>query len=306
MRFLSIGINGCTHNIIDSLVNQINNLNQKKFKIQVTIVKYPEVEFIVCRCTENNIIASLSDAYFMEFKNSVAEILCDSIIKNYEENLLLKIINSNYFFNPHEKKKVMEISKVIINGEQNYKNHSYQKKLIYRRLWEYLKANNEIILDGFVNFRAKEYVKYLEDIAEKAVDNFLIEREYQEFIKLLKYFVDMQEPKLEAVHILSGFDDRYIILDHKQNEITNDCIKEFLSEVPEGEMNFDDFLVSSLITIAPIRIYIHIEDNLKNKELLQTIKNVFDGKVIICNGCSICKGNNVSKMLTKNYGEGRS
>jgi putative sporulation protein YtxC len=140
-----------------------------------------------------------------------------------------------------------------------------------------------------VNFRIKEYSVELEDIVDKAVDAFLMEREYQEFIKLLRYFVDIQEPRLEAVHILPGFNNKYVLLDQLHNEITNDCIKEFLTEVPECDINYDDLLVSSLITLAPIRIYIHHANQIRNKELIETIKNVFLNKVILCSGCDLCK-----------------
>ena len=41
---------------------------------------------------------------------------------------------------------------------------------------EYFESSNTIILDGFINFRLKDYLKDLEEIVEKAVDNFLMEK----------------------------------------------------------------------------------------------------------------------------------
>ena len=44
---------------------------------------------------------------------------------------------------------------------------------------DYFDNSNSIILDGFVNFRLKDYIKDLEEIVDKAVDDFLTDREYR-------------------------------------------------------------------------------------------------------------------------------
>lgn len=304
MRFLSIGVNEYTNDSIDYLVNQLNDLKEKKIKLKTTLVKSSKSRVIICKLNENRILSALSDYNFNILKQYTSFILSDYIIKYYEEKLLTRIVNMHYcYFNQAEKKQIVDFSTSILKSGENNKISLYitkRKNLIFRKLLEYFENSNEIILDGFVNFRIKEYIRELEDVVDKAVDTFLMEREYQEFIKLLRYFVDIQEPKLEAVHILPGYENKYIILDHSHNEITNDCIKEFLNEVPEEDINFDDLLVSSLITIAPIRIYVHDAKQIKNKELIETIKNVFLNKVILCNGCDLCKVHKVSiETLTK-------
>jgi putative sporulation protein YtxC len=164
---------------------------------------------------------------------------------------------------------------------------------------DYFENSDNIILDGFVNFRLKDYVRDLEEIVDRAVDDFLMEREYREFIRLLRYFVDIQDPKFDTIHVIVGYDSKYTLLDDSRKEITNDCIQEFVNEISEGEINYDDLLVSSLITLAPKRIVIHYTGQFKNKELLETIKNVFLGKVIICNGCEICLINAVKSENKK-------
>jgi len=123
-----------------------------------------------------------------------------------------------------------------------------------------------------------------------------MEREYREFIRLLRYFVDIQEPKFNAVHIIAGYDNKYVLLDENKNEITNECLQEFVNDIPEGEINYDDLLVSSLITMAPRKLVIHGAKSFRNKELLETIKNVFWGKVVICSECELCMVKNKSQI----------
>lgn len=166
-----------------------------------------------------------------------------------------------------------------------------RRNIIVKSLMEYFESSNTIILDGFINFRLKDYLKDLEEIVEKAVDNFLMEKEYREFIRLLKYFVDIQEPKYENIHIIATNHGTYTLLDDRREEITNECIKEYLNEISESEINYDDLLVSSLITLAPKKITIHNISCFKNKELLETIHNIFYNNVCICRSCSICNVN---------------
>ena len=48
----------------------------------------------------------------------------------------------------------------------------------------------------------KDYVSELEDTIEQGGGEYLMEREYNEFIKLLRYFVEIQEPKVDTVNVL--------------------------------------------------------------------------------------------------------
>jgi putative sporulation protein YtxC len=163
-----------------------------------------------------------------------------------------------------------------------------RKNIIVRRLIEYFEGSDELILKGFVTFRLKDYINELEEVVDRAVDDYLTEREYKEFIRLLKYFVEIQEPKFDTVHILAEYSGKYSLLDNNENEITNECIRDFVNEVNEGEINYDDLLVSSLITLAPKKIIIHNMGQIGNKELLETIKSIFPNKISVCEICHLC------------------
>ncbi len=193
------------------------------------------------------------------------------------------------------------MNNIIGKDDQNIFNNLFmlrRKNIITKKIIEYLETSNEILLDGFVTFRLKDYMKELEDVVDKAVDDYLMEKEYKEFIRLLKYFVEIQEPKLDVVHVVGGYNNKYALLDEYGKEITNECIKDFVNEVSEGEINYDDLLVSSLITLAPNKIYIHKAKHIQNKELIETIGNVFIGKVVFCEGCELCLNHKVSIMDT--------
>ena len=299
MQFLSIGVNKETDDIIDQIKFELekSKIKQNKYSIQNEVNSNGS----------NFIVLSYSPEKELEYSNTsksalvfhISNALADYIISKYEEKLIARTISSNYcYFNSVEKKEILKLAKKIINSEdKNLLSSIFQVRrhnIIVKRLLDYFENSNSIILDGFVNFRLKEYIKDIEDIVDKAVDDFLMEREYMEFIRLLRYFVDIQNPKFNTVHVVINFDNKYILMDETKKEITDDFIQEFMNELSQGEINHDDLLVSSLITLAPRKIVLHGIEYFKNKELLETIKNVFIGKVAQCTGCSLCSRNMVN------------
>ena len=291
--YLSIGITDSAENIIQQIDKELQQLREKNIDYSIKEVDFEGTTSVVCNLEGEPVFSKKSNQYEL-LKYHVSNALADHVIQQYEEKLLNRIINSNYgYFNSSEKKEILRISlKIIRNDDKVFFNTLFQirrRNLIIKKLMEYFESSSSIILDGFVNFRLKDYIKELEDIIDNAVDDFLVEREYKEFIRLLRYFVEIQESKFNFIHVVMQYDENYILLDEKKREITNECIQEFISELPESEINHDDLLVSSLITLAPKSIIIHNWERFKNQKLLDTIKNVFSGKVVLCGGCSICE-----------------
>jgi putative sporulation protein YtxC len=279
--------------VMQHIKNELRQLKNKKINYSINEVNSEGSTSIICTVNDGRFYREKSLESYKVLKTYISNALADYIIRQYEERLLVRIINSNFcYFNAVEKKEILDRAlNIIRNDDKTFINSLFQirrRNVIVRRLMDYFDNSNNIILDGFVNFRLKEYIKDLEEVVDKAVDDFLMDREYREFIRLLRYFVDIQEPKIDTVHVIVGYDNHYTLLDGSKNEITNECIQEYVTEISEGEINYDDLLVSSLITFAPRKIVIHSSGQFRNKELLETIKNVFAGRVVLCQGCEIC------------------
>jgi putative sporulation protein YtxC len=298
MRFLSIGVNKRADDVVEHLTNELKQLKSDNIDYTINEVNSDGSTSIICSINDDRLLNEKSVPSYDTLTVHVSNALADYIIKQYEDKLISRIINSNYcYFNSNERKEIQSLAlRIIRNDDKNFLNSLFQirrRNIIIRKLLDYFEGSDSLILDGFVNFRLKDYMKDLEEVVDKAVDEFLMEREYKEFIRLLKYFVEIQDPKFNVIHVIVGYDNKYILLDENKMEITNECIQEFVNEISEGEINYDDLLVSSLITLAPRKIILHSTSQFKNKELLETIKNVFSGKVGICTGCDICMVNMV-------------
>ena len=221
-------------------------------------------------------------------RRRVAGVITDLILNNWEATLLQHIIRENYYyFNEAEKGVILDYARKKLNIYGYNRKHG--KVLILRRLTEYLEANNNINIDGFIRFRLKDYVSELCDIADQAADDFIMDREYQEFIELLKYFVEVQDPKAELVHVVIKPNGAFKLFDEHEQVINSDYLEEFMLNITESEINYEDMLISALITVAPKKIVFHPGGGMMVSSTVDTVRSVFAGRVTVCTGCPLCE-----------------
>lgn len=235
------------------------------------------------------------------FKHYIANVVSDVILNNWEKALLLDIIKQNYYyFTPEEQQMIYQIALTHLNHEGEVNDESFveylgRKSIILQKLLEYLGSNDRLIIEGFIRFRLKDYLQELYSVADKAVDDFMLEKEYKEFIKLLKYFVEIQEPRLEVVNVLVQHSGCFKLLDGNNKNISSDYLDGFLIDSGDPEINYEDLLISALITIAPSTIILHYPENRQNSRATDTIKSVFGDRVKHCSGCRLCRKQTLSE-----------
>ncbi len=234
------------------------------------------------------------DDFINIFKFCIANALYEYIRDCEEPNLIQHIIGTNYCcFDIRERVEIYRNCLDILNKKNTDKflleDDTPDLKLkVLQQLGDHFKNNTEINLSGFILFRLKDYLLELDETIEKVVENFLIDREYNEFIKLLKYFVDIQESKFDTVHIVFDEGAGFKIYDQHNDLLDNSYIKNVAVEFLEDNINRDDLLISALLTIAPKRIIIHRLSILEDTGIIDTLQNIFPERVNFCNGCKWC------------------
>lgn len=275
----------------------------KNNEINITHEEYIAGDTIFIRCwLKEGFMAKIMEPRTCEdLKYSLAEMLCDVIIKNYESKILRKIIKEYcLYLTEFERSQIYESTLRLLEAEDGYKEGFYsqtRRTRIIRKILNYLSAENIIIIDGFVNFRLNDYIKDLSDIVERAVEDYITEREYNEFIKLLRYFVEIQDCKINTVHVIPAKSGGYLLMDSDRRPINCECFEDLKAEMGDSDISLDDLLISSLITIAPNKVIIHNRESFNNKELLKTINNVFFDRIELCRGCDLCGIYKINKEL---------
>ena len=136
------------------------------------------------------------------FLGFISDILTNCILLFYEPLILRRIINFNYFYFEELEKKLIEencYKHIILEEDSSLK---YRKDEIFTSLLSYISNNKSVILDGFVTFRLENYYKTLEEVVDFGVNQYIIEKEYIEFINLLKMYIDSKEPETPLIHLI--------------------------------------------------------------------------------------------------------
>ncbi len=223
------------------------------------------------------------DAIFDEFLTALA----DYIINRYETRIIKRVLSKSYGnLKPFQLKGILE--NLTHLEEDSRLCRKRRQEVIKKGLYSYFKENKKANVEGLVTFRLKEYEALLTHVSERILDIYLTHKEYEEFVGLLRYFVGVQNERAKLVHIVINRHRMYTILNELGEDITNKCISDFVSPEDINADNFDDLLISILITLAPEKVIVHNGEEIKNKELFTTIGSVFD-KVEYCGGCNFCK-----------------
>ena len=233
------------------------------------------------------------------FLSKICQILSCLVIDEAEENLLKNIIIRNYFyFDSVERKKILDICFELI--EENFTEYFDKKySILYDDFFNFLSDNKCIIFSGFINFRIKDYILVLEEIADEAVNSFILEKEYLEFVSLLKLYINSQKSNCDIVHLI--YSSEHSILLNKDKSIINISEEvfraKFLSDI---SFSSNDYALNALLTLLPKKIYIHLIDMCID-EFINTLQLVFENRIEICTDCNICKIYKNNKDINKSF-----
>lgn len=223
--------------------------------------------------TQLNVNLESESEQFEHFENLIA----DFILNKYKNRILYNIIEKNYgCLATEEKLQIQELARKRIEEEADF------SPLISQSLKEYFETSKTINIDGFVRFRLSGYKKAVNDIVNECAEEYITEREYDEFIELLKCFVTLQGSKTEVLHIETQSDQSYRFFDRWGADITRECFCEIIDEDFAECINYDDMLISVLMVLAPKKIIWHNIEIAENKELINTVKQIFEDNVQFC------------------------
>lgn len=272
----SICIKTNNENLLDYLLNELDYIEVKAVAISKNQFK-----------NYKNIIIHYSGNDNKKFVHEVSCILSCLVIDELEESFLKMILLKNYFyFNSTEMKHILELCYEIFSDDFNT---YFDKKhnLLIDSFENYLITNKSIILTGFINFRIKNYMTILEDVVDEAVNSFVVEKEYLEFISLLKMYVNSQNSNCDVVHLIYNKNNSTLLdKDKNQINVSDDIFKaKYLSDI---SFSSNDYALNTLLTLVPKKIHIHLIDNCID-EFIHTISLIFENRVEICTDCSICK-----------------
>ena len=235
----------------------------------------------------DNVIVHYSGNNINLFYDYTCIILTDMILKFYEPIVLRKELNNDFFyFSCAEKDRIIE----LCNSENYIESEFFKNKYfsIYNSFYKYLKEHHSIVLNGFFNFRLKEYKKLLDYILNTCINRYLIEREYFEFINILRLYINSNLSKVSNINLVY-FNNKAILLNDNNQIIdsrtTESLNAKFLSDITFSD---NDYVLNYLLNVLPSHLTIHFPINSSEDDFINTLKLIFEDRVTICNNCDIC------------------
>lgn len=258
---------------LDTLLDRFENINSDNL-------------FLSCHKFKiyKNIIIHYSGNDSSYFHKMVSSVLTSIIIDLYENDIFRNIINHDYFyFTLQEKLDILRIC--TKNAYENF-DINLRKEKIYKQWLNYVSNYKTVILDGFITFCIKDYKEILNSIVDYSINSFLVEREYLEFIELLRLYINSKTSNIDLLHLVY-LENNAILLDCNrnlvpiENNITN---TKFLSDI---SFSRNDYCLNTLLTLIPAKICIHLID--EEDEFINTLKLVFENRITICHSCDLCQ-----------------
>lgn len=268
----SICIKSNDKNAISYIINELEQLNISN-------------TYFSCHKFKNytNVIIHYKGKALSLFFSSISKLLSYLVLDLYENLIIKKLIDFDYFyFAPDEQQSIYEICIDNLNYEDSFDRYH----ILETSFFEYLSNHKSINLNGFISFRLYNYVKYVNTLIDMCVNKFIIDKEYSEFVNLLKTYVSSSENVSDKIHLIYK-NKESILLDKSKNiiPVNNNVFNvHYLSDIT---FSSNDYALNILLTLLPRDLYIHLID--EEDEFINTLKLIFDKRVHLCNDCDICR-----------------
>jgi len=271
----SFCIKNNNNKILDYLLIEINNINLENVYSSQKCFKFYK-----------NIIVHYTGDNEIKFINELSNVLTNCIMKFYEKSIVKRVVNCDFFyFEPKEKSIIYSNCYELL--DDNFSNEfEARKEKINECLINYISEHKYFILDGFVNFRLFEYNSLIEECVDIAVNKYIVDKEYKEFIELLRGYVTSQKNRTDTIHVIYS-DAEPILMDEKQNILVYDNQFEHPKYLSDITFSSKDYCLNALLNLLPKKIIVHMLA--KEDEFVETLKLIFENRLMICKECNICK-----------------
>lgn len=258
--------------------------NTRSIEYLLNSLEFSDIEdtYFSCKSFKHytNIIIHYIGNDINYFNSTISDLLTCLILDNFEHEIIRKIAIQNYFyFDSLEINQILDICEDLLcdSSEFSFRN---RYNILFDSFCEHISNNNKLYLNAFLYFQNKNYFKYLEDIIDIAVNKFIIEREYLEFISLLRIYINSHSSCTNLVNLYYNsskptlFDENNNVIDVKDDSFD-------MKYVSDISFSSNDYILNALLTLIPKKIVIHLVDNTTD-EFIDTLSLIFQNRITIC------------------------
>lgn len=222
------------------------------------------------------------------------EKLAHYMVEQYELPFIRRVITHRFFYSEEEEiNNIMRYVIFFLNqgdlDEPHLKDCLPKERsvdIIVQRLRDYFTLHEIVDLEGFFTFRLRDYREGYLPIVERAIDEYILDKEYREYIRYLRDYVEQKPETIQLIHVYHLKDGKFLLFDQQGDPFSNEISTELLERVSGEGYDLNDSIVTTLVALAPGKIMLHTTEDFH--PVLQTLRNVYGERIEICNGCTRC------------------
>ncbi|NLA11137.1 MAG: hypothetical protein GX883_03320 [Firmicutes bacterium] len=226
-----------------------------------------------------------------EFTEVLASLLIGFIIKDLRSALLHDLLRYFYFYlGKEECRKILALACRTLERRKLHRCIGYYRSLLGQYLEPYRCGSPvHLNVEGFYNFRMRGFQQELLRTLDDAVNRYLAREEHREFIRLLKYFLNLQHPGVALIHLSVDEQGRFKVMDRRFERIDFCEWEELGAAGLDERRDYEDILVSMLVSIAPRQLMLHRNVCARYPRVVQNLRSVFEERLIFCKNCAYCR-----------------
>ncbi|MDR9856880.1 MULTISPECIES: putative sporulation protein YtxC [Paenibacillus] len=271
------------------MITKANQALHKKYKtLSISCSVHEGTTFWRCREDDPRF---LKGNVLQQIYGAAASALAEYILQEKERELLKKILDEEFDFpDPEEHEQILKHCRMMMEGKSEFGDSRHRRSsMLAQGIQQCLSERPLLHVDGFLTFRAHNYMKELKEIVEYAVDEFLMDRQYEEFVGMLKYFVYFQQPQVPLVHLIHKGGQDVLLLDEDMKPLDHRHDEGVVVErLDQQDLQMEDAVVTTLISVSPAKIIIHTRE--PHMAVIRTLSQIFEDRVEICRYCPDCHG----------------
>ncbi|HPF20232.1 MAG TPA: putative sporulation protein YtxC [Syntrophomonas sp.] len=281
----------------DDFSHRFGWLRERGFVLQINREVCPNSNTLLLDLViegDNNDLFMKDEDIVYIFKHQISEFLAEHILHDWENKMVRREISKRTrHLNGEELKivwhKAMDfLQRCNTNDSINLLFNYGRKNKISHKIMDHIYHYDKLVIEGLINFGMQDYWNELRFAVDLACEELNNEKEYNDFVRLLRYFVDTQTPRMPEVNLRMDQDGLFFLWDGNGADIDEKIINYYSNELLYNDISLDDILVSILITISPRRIILH-NSNSDNSEPVKVIRQVFGERIKDCGGCERCR-----------------
>ncbi|MFD0872389.1 putative sporulation protein YtxC [Paenibacillus residui] len=267
--------------LVQTLKKELHKINKSENVYQL---KYETDRFMVTVHWVSGTQGVLKQESRKMAGTAIGRVLAEYIVDCEEIKIIRRITRSQYRCSPDETEKICSYCKELLDGTLDY-SHPFdlkgrRKAKVSAILQSYLWENPVLHLDGFIRFRLGDYNRELAEAVDYAVEEIMLDQQYQDFIALLKYYVYAQDTIIPTAHLMHKGGHEFQLLNEHMKPIDPRLFHFNKGESFDAEESDEDLIVSALLSVSPQKIYIHTRE--PELQVIKTIQQIFEHRVELC------------------------